>query len=135
MKVRGNSPIFIKPPNSTSVKCLRLFFFLFIGFHSVETLTRMYKRITCSQFNFLILHFSLNDVLLVPEKIVLKYNDAISNTIFFVTIFLLTIIRRSKVLKKEIKTKHKANKEGWRESNKLSKKGFLQFFLKSGYTN
>ena len=50
---------------------------------------------------------------------------------FFVTIFLLTIIRRSKVLKKEIKAKHKANKEGWRESNKLSKKGFLQFFLKS----
>ena len=96
---------------------------------------RLYKRITCSQFNFLILHFSLNDVLLVPEKILLKYNDAISNTIFFVTIFLLTIIRRSKVLKKEIKTKHKANKEGWRESNKLSKKGFLQFFLKSGYTN
>ena len=70
-------------------------------------------------------------MLLVPEKILLKYNDAISNTIFFVTIFLLTIIRRSKVLKKEIKAKHKANKEGWRESNKLSKKGFLQFFLKS----
>ena len=95
----------------------------------------MYKRITCSQFNFLILHFSLNDVLLVPEKIVLKYNDAISNTIFFVTIFLLTIIRRSKVLKKEIKTKHKANKEGWRERDQCSKKVFLQFFLKSGYTN
>ena len=61
----------------------------------------------------------------------MKYNDVISNTSFFVTTFLLTIIRRSKVLKKEIKTKHKANKWGWRESNKLSKKDcFFSFFLK-----
>ena len=52
----------------------------------------------------------------------------------------VAIIRRSKVSKKErerknkfykwIKTKHKADKGGWREMKKLGKKVFFSFFLK-----
>ena len=53
----------------------------------------------------------------------------------------VAIIRRSKVSKKKrerknkfykwIKTKHKADKGGWREMKKLSNKVLLQFFPKS----
>lgn len=50
---------------------------------------------------------------------------------FFVTIFLLTIIRRSKVLKKEIKTKHKATKRDGGKVTSAVRRCFFSFFLKS----